>query len=444
MNNEKTSIKKTILLASLIFGMFFGAGNLIFPIHLGQMAGSNWLPAAIGFVVTGTVVPYLAMLAVSLTDSDGLYDVARPVSRWFALTIVAAFHFVIGPLFATPRLPATAFATGFAPLIPAKYQTLGMFIFTAIFFSLAYLLTVKQADITAWIGKYLNPIFLVGLVILFIAAFLIPMGHLNYAPAPDYRVGAFFNGFMEGYNTMDGLALLSFGITIVYALRGLGFNEKSISKELARAGAWSIIAEGIIYIALILIGTMSLGMFKVSANGGIALAQIIEHYSGSYGIVLTAILITLAVFTTTMGLFQSFAQDMELSFPKISYKFWLRVIAIGSFIVANFGLTNIIAWSVPVLMLLYPFALVLIFLSLFKKYFNGAPVVYRWTVALTTLPAIGDLIANLPIVDKVPILSNITDWYYTYVPLGDVGMGWLIPAAVGAIIGYFIYWLRQS
>ncbi|MCM0582549.1 branched-chain amino acid transport system II carrier protein [Weissella diestrammenae] len=441
MDQKKQERRQTLLIASLIFGMFFGAGNLIFPIHLGQMAGDHWLLAAIGFILSGTLVPYLAMLAISSTNSDGLYDIARPVSHWFALFIVAAFHLVIGPFFATPRLPATAFATGVAPLLPVKYQSLGMLIYSAIFFGVAYLLTIKKADITAWVGKYLNPIFLFGLAALLIASFVLPMGNLQHTPLPAYQVGGIFQGFMEGYNTMDGLALLSFGITIVYALRGLGIKPQLISKKLAQAGALSIIAEAVIYFALILMGTMSLGLFKISDNGGIALAQIINHYAGRFGVIFTAVLITLAVLTTAMGLFQSFAQDMEVAFPKIAYRYWLAFIAIASFVVANFGLTNIIAWAVPVLMLLYPYALVLILLSLTKRWFNGAPIVYRWTITLVTLPALADMIAALPIVSSVASLTQFADWYHDTIPLSALGFGWLLPAIVGAGIGYGLYLL---
>lgn len=442
MKNKKLGFNKVILLASLIFGIFFGAGNLIFPIHLGQAAGANWLPATIGFVLTGTIVPYLAMLAVSVTKSEDLYALAQPVSHYFALFIVVAFHLVIGPLFATPRLPAVAFSTGIAPLLPAKYNTVGLLIFTIIFFGLAYLLTVKKADITAWIGKYLNPLFLLGLLVLFVVAFLFPMGNLNYTPTTAYQNNAFTAGFMEGYNTMDGVGLLTVGVTIVYAVRGLGVHDDNISKEIAKAGALSVVAEALIYIVLILMGTMSLGQLKLSENGGIALAQIISHYAGNAGLILTAILVTLTVFTTAMGLFQAFAQDMEAIFPKYSYRFWLRVITIGSLIVANLGLTTIIAWSVPVMMMLYPYALGIIGLSLCKKYFDGSPLVYRWTIGLITIPAIGDMFANLPISNDT--LQYIVAGYHHLVPFSSQGLGWILPGLLGALIGYGQYRLIQT
>lgn len=442
MENGRLNFSKTILLASLIFGIFFGAGNLIFPIHLGQLAGSQWLWAAVGFILTGTLVPYLAILAVSVTKSDDLYELASPVSRGFALFIVIAFHLVIGPLFATPRLPAVAFESGIAPLLPAAWHGGGMLIYSVIFFGLAYLLTVQETDITAWIGKYLNPLFLIGLFLLFIVAFIWPMGDLHPVATAAYQKGALSAGFMEGYNTMDGIGLLTVGVTIVYAVRGLGVSEQQTSKEIARAGALSVLVEAIIYLILILMGVMSLGKVADSDNGGVALAQIIQYYAGELGLILTAILITLTVFTTAMGIFQAFAQDMEAVFPQYSYRFWLRVITIGSLVVANLGLTKIIAWSVPVMMLLYPYTLALIGLSLTKRYFNGSSLVYRWTMALVTIPAVGDLFANLPLLDQQTGLQAVVTTYHQVIPFSTNGFGWVLPGLLGFALGYGHYRLR--
>ena len=152
MTNKKLTWQQLVLIASLIFGMFFGAGNLIFPVQLGQLAGGNWLPATLGFLVTGTVVPFLAMLAVSVTHSRSVYDVAKPVGHWFGLAFLVAIHLTIGPFFGTPRTAATAFSMGVAPFLAPKDQGLGMLLFSGAFFGLAYYLTVKQSGLMKWVG----------------------------------------------------------------------------------------------------------------------------------------------------------------------------------------------------------------------------------------------------------------------------------------------------
>jgi len=432
MTDKKLTWRQLVLIASLIFGMFFGAGNLIFPVQLGQMSGGNWLLATLGFLVTGTVVPFLAMLAVSVTRSQSVYDVARPVGHWFGLTFLVAIHLTIGPFFGTPRTAATAFSMGVAPFISPKYQGVGMLVFSALFFGLAYFLTVKQAGLTKWVGKYLNPLFLGLLFVVLLMALFMPMGNTAQSVSTAYQSNAGFQGVLDGYNTMDGIALLALAVSVVYAVKGLGFRDSQVPKVLAKAGLLSVVAEAVLYTMLVLLGVSSLGQFKAAANGGDAFAQIVAHYAGNFGTALTGVVVTLAVFTTAMGLFVSFAQDLHLAFPKVSYLWFLRVIAFGSFVTANAGLTNIVAWSVPVLMLLYPFALVLILLSLTAKYFNHSPLVYRGVVGFVALPAMLDALASSPFMSS-QLAQQVVNGYHQFVPFSALGFGWVVPAVVGAV-----------
>ncbi|WP_288958695.1 branched-chain amino acid transport system II carrier protein [uncultured Leuconostoc sp.] len=442
MINKKLTWQQLVLIASLIFGMFFGAGNLIFPVQLGQLAGGNWLPATLGFLVTGTVVPFLAMLAVSVTHSRSVYDVAKPVGHWFGLAFLVAIHLTIGPFFGTPRTAATAFSMGVAPFLAPKDQGFGMLLFSGVFFGLAYYLTVKQSGLMKWVGKYLNPLFLALLLVVLLLALVMPMGSTHQAVSATYQAHAGFQGILDGYNTMDGIALLALAVSVVYAVKALGFRDAQVSQVLAKAGLLSIVAEAVLYAALVLLGVTSLGQFKAAANGGDAFAQIVAHYAGNFGTALTGVVVTLAVFTTAMGLFVSFAQDMHLVFPKVSYLWFLRVIAFGSFVTANAGLTNIVAWSVPVLMFLYPISLVLIMLSLTARYFNYAPVVYRSVVGFVALPALLDALASSPFMSG-RLAQQVVNTYHQLIPFSTLGFGWLIPAAVGAFVGLGAYSLAQ-
>ncbi|ORI85443.1 branched-chain amino acid transport system II carrier protein [Leuconostoc lactis] len=442
MINKKLTWQQLVLIASLIFGMFFGAGNLIFPVQLGQLAGGNWLPATLGFLVTGTVVPFLAMLAVSVTHSRSVYDVAKPVGHWFGLAFLVAIHLTIGPFFGTPRTAATAFSMGVAPFLAPKDQGFGMLLFSGVFFGLAYYLTVKQSGLMKWVGKYLNPLFLALLLVVLLLALVMPMGSTHQAVSATYQAHAGFQGILDGYNTMDGIALLALAVSVVYAVKALGFRDAQVSQVLAKAGLLSIVAEAVLYAALLLLGVTSLGQFKAAANGGDAFAQIVAHYAGNFGTALTGVVVTLAVFTTAMGLFVSFAQDMHLVFPKVSYLWFLRVIAFGSFVTANAGLTNIVAWSVPVLMFLYPISLVLIMLSLTARYFNYAPVVYRSVVGFVALPALLDALASSPFMSG-RLAQQVVNTYHQLIPFSTLGFGWLIPAAVGAFVGLGAYSLAQ-
>lgn len=105
MKIKKASIRQSMIIASLIFGMLFGAGNLIFPVHLGQLAGSNWLIASSGFLVSGVLLPLMALLAISITRSNGIYDLALPNGRYYALIFLILVHATLGTLLQLPGQP---------------------------------------------------------------------------------------------------------------------------------------------------------------------------------------------------------------------------------------------------------------------------------------------------------------------------------------------------
>ncbi|MGX7132007.1 branched-chain amino acid transport system II carrier protein [Enterococcus songbeiensis] len=446
---EKTkkhySWKQLLVVSSLIFGMFFGSGNLIFPVHLGQMAGEHWLSAGVGFAISGALFPLLAILAVVVTKSDGLYDLAKPVGKWYAALFLVLVHLTIGPFFGTPRTAATAFEMAAKPFLPEKYTTVGMLLFSAAFFGLAYFLTVHPSRLVKYVGKYLNTIFLVLLAVVFVIALVNPMGALDQAADAAYKTNSLTNGVLEGYNTVDAVALLALSVTFVHAVRDLGFKNKQVTELTAKAGTLSVLLEVVIYFGLVLLGAMSLNQLSLSDNGGTALSQIVTHYLGNFGTVFLGVLVTLGVFTTAMGLVVSFAQDFNKLFPKVSYMFWLRLTTVISFIVANAGLDNIIQWSLPVLMLLYPLSLALILLSLTAKFFQTSPVVYQVTMLFAAVPAVLDMLASSPaLVSQQYVVAKVLEFYHHYVPFASLSLGWVVPTLVGYVASLLFYYVRRT
>lgn len=437
-----------LVVSSLIFGMFFGSGNLIFPVHLGQMAGSHWFLAALGFAISGSLFPLLAILAVVVTKSDGLLDFARPMGPHFAALFLILVHLTIGPFFATPRTAATAYQMAVAPFMPKQFSTLGMFLFTGLFFAVTYLAATHQNSLLKIVGKYLNVGFLALLAVVFLVAFIKPMGNLNQSPTATYQTNATIGGLLEGYNTLDAVALLALSVTLIHAIRGLGYRGKALTRLTAKAGLISISLEVLIYFGLVLLGALSMNQFKLSANGGIALSQIVGHYFSSVGTLLLGALVTLGVLTTAIGLVCSFAQDFHKLFPKVSYRAWLRTTTLLSFLVANAGLNTIISWSLPVLMLMYPLALALIGLSLTVSQRPYAGTVYKVTIAFTALPAILDMLANTPAtISGLAPIQRLLGLYHTVIPFANLGLGWLLPALIGFTIGIIwgrLRWIGQQ
>ncbi|MDR3241212.1 MAG: branched-chain amino acid transport system II carrier protein [Lactobacillaceae bacterium] len=442
MTEPKLDFKKIILLASLIFGMFFGAGNLIFPAHLGQLAGHNWLSAGTGFLLSATLLPLLALLALGITRSTGIYDLAKPVAPWYGMLFLIFAHFSLGPAFVTPRVAATAYQFTLAPWIPAHYSTIAIILFSAAFFALTYIFSVKEIGLTKYIGKIMNPIFLGLLAIVIFIAILHPFGGLSALPADPTHYAksgqSIASAFIEGYNTMDALAALAFGITIVRAIQAMGFKQpKNIARATATSGALAIIGMGIIYLFLIALGTMSLTKFPLAANGGITLQQIIQYYFGSFGLILFAVIAILAMLTTAMGLVAAFAQDFHRLFPVLSYKQWLLFTIGLSFITTNFGLDTIIKFSLPLLMLLYPLAMALIIPAVLSPLFGNQSIVYKITTAFTAIPAILDALANSGLATTT-WATQIINLYHNSLPFAAIGLGWTLPILFGLIIGIII------
>lgn len=446
MTESKITVRQTLVVASLIFGVLFGAGNLIFPVHLGQLAGAHWLGASSGFLISGVLLPLMALLAISITCSDGIYDLARPNGHFYALFFLIFVQATLGPLFAMPRTATVPYTIGFAPHLTAGSNTLGLLIYTGIFFALVFGLTSTEAKITDLIGKILNPVFLVLLFIIFAMAFISPMGQTQTTPVTaDYVSHAFTSGFLQGYNTMDILGCLAFGVAIISAIKELGLQDtKKISWTMAKSGFIGIMGIAIIYLCLIWMGATSLHQFKIADNGGITLAQIAHYYMGFAGDALLATLTTVTCLTTAMGLAAAFSEDLHRLFPKVSYRLFLFLNCALSFLVANLGLDKIIAWSLPVLMFLYPLAITLTILGITSPLFKTDPVVYRITTGLTIIPAIFDLVNNLPeALREMSFAQSMINFAHQYFPLFSLGFAWIPFALTGFIIGIGIRLVRM-
>ena len=435
---RKLTMKETIVVASTLFGMFFGAGNLIFPVHLGQMAGSNSLPAIIGFCITAVTIPILAVAAIGNTHSDNLLELSGKVSKRYGRIFTAALYLAIGPFFAIPRCATVSFATGIQPIVGESHFRIAQLIWTLVFFAFVMYFSLKPGKITLWIGKVINPLFLVFLGVLIIVAMIHPGAAVSdVAPADAYRDAALFNGAIEGYGTMDALAGLAFGIVIINVVRDLGVNkDEDVARETLKAGVLTGILMIVIYALTIIMGAQSRGIFETSDNGAIALTQISGHYLGTVGSIVLALTITFATLKTAIGLITSCAEMFIRVIPgKLNYRGWAMLFTLLSFIISNVGLTAIIQYAVPVLMLLYPLATVLIILALLEKLFGKSRYVYAWATIGAFIPTIFDFFKTLPEGMQIPAMAELGRKIF---PFFDLGLGWVVPALIGVVIGVIL------
>ena len=440
---RKLTAKQYIFLASMLFGLFFGAGNLIFPVSMGQQAGSNLWPAAIGFCLTGVGLPLLGIAAMGISRSEGLFDMCSKVSRPYSYFFTCLLYLSIGPLFAIPRTATVSFSVGILPLIPEGSSTLVLCIFSALFFAFVLFFSLRPSGIMTWVGKILNPLFLLFLGILTVTALLNPMGDpAAAAPSGNYVSQSFFQGFLEGYNTLDALASLAFGIILINAIRELGVESpKDISSSTLKAGVLSTILMAAIYCILTVVGTQSQTVYGISADGGEALYLIGTHYFGTFGGVLLGITVTFACMKTAIGLITSCATTFVELFPKtLSYKAYAILFCLFSFGIANFGLSRIIELSLPVLMFLYPLTITLILLCLFGNWFRYDRRVFLSVTAFTAAAAALDFLNTLPAgIKEILHADVIITAAQKFLPFFSLGMGWVVPACVGLAIGLILH-----
>lgn len=445
---QTLSLSQYILVGSMLFGMFFGAGNLIFPVHLGQEAGANVVPANIGFMLTAIGLPFLGIIAMGVSRSKGLFNLAGRINTTYAHFITILLYLSIGPAFALPRTAAVSFEIGFASHLDSSLQTVCLAAFTVIFFLLALFFALKPGKIIIWIGKFLNPLFLIFLAVLIIAAFINPMGAPSAMPVQSaYQQEALTKGIIEGYNTMDALASLAFGIIVIHTLSDLGLkNPKDIALGTLKAGIVVLVLMGIIYSSLSYIGAASLGQLALSANGGIALADISTYYFGSFGHILLAGTVTVACLKTAIGLITACSTTFSELYPHtLSYKSYVYLITFVSFLISNVGLTSIIYLAIPILMLLYPLAITLILLAFIDAVCGYHRYIYLCTTVFTLLAAIGDMLGALPFgLNEIAAISSIIEIYRNTLPFFDIGMGWIVPAVIGIALGTVLTFITRK
>lgn len=434
---NKLSFSNHLVIGVMLFALFFGAGNLIFPASLGQNAGTQVWIAITGFLLTGIGLPFLGTLAMGFSGSKNLQELSSRVHPVFAVVFTSLLYLTIGPFFALPRTGAVSFEIGILPFMSQDNAQIGLLIFTILFFGLTLLLSLNPTKIVDNVGKYLSPGIIIGLFFLLIFVIIKPMGSFE-APQGNYVSNAFMTGFTEGYNTMDALASLVFGIIVIQAIRSMGVTStKGILVATAKSGGIAILFLGLIYAGIAYLGATSVNEYGLFANGGPVLSAASEHYFGSFGAILLSVIIFLACLTTSIGLTTACAEYFHTLMPKISYKVFVIFFSIFTCIIANFGLSNIITYSIPVLMLLYPLAIVLIFLTFLSPLFNHARIVYVSVMFVTFLISIVDgfkaLCGSLDI-EYYGWLQPIVDFYENVLPFYSVGLGWLIPFVIVTLV----------
>lgn len=412
-----------VALGFMTFALFLGAGNIIFPPSAGMAAGENIGLAALGFLLTGVGLPLLTIVALARVGG-GMSLLTAPLGKRAGVLFAVAVYLAIGPLFATPRTAVVSFEMGVAPFTGASSTAL--LIYTLAYFAAVLFLSLNPGQLVDRIGKYITPVLLAALLVLGGAALLVPAGEIGQVSA-DYQSAPFVQGFLQGYLTMDTLGALVFGIVIATAIRDRGITDgKLVTRYSVIAGLIAAVGLSLVYLALFYLGATSQGIAGEAQNGVQILTAYVQHTFGTAGSLLLAVVITLACLTTAVGLLTACGEFFSGLLP-VSYRTVVIAFGLFSLLVANQGLTQLISFSIPVLVGLYPLAIVLVALSLLDDLWCSSARVFRPVMAVTLVFGLVDGIAAAG--GKALIPS-----FFSALPLADQSLGWLIPVLLTLVI----------
>lgn len=425
---KKLTIKNRILVGLTLFSMFFGAGNLIFPPFLGAMAGRNTWVAMAGFAMTAVGFPILGVAAVA--EAGGLTALGSRVHPRFAFVFTLLIYLSIGPCLAIPRTASTSFEMAVKPFVNAGAGA--QLLYSLVFFGIAFLVALKPDRLTQRLGKILTPCLLLLIVILFAGCLIHPTGDYG-APAGQYASRPFSKGFLDGYQTMDTIAALNFGLIIALNIKALGVKQDSgVVKETIKAGAIAGVIMLLVYAALAHIGAMAGQGLGRMENGAGTLTALAQYLFGNTGMILLGVIFFIACLNTCIGLLSCCSNYFCTILPRPGYVGWVAIFAIASMIVSNAGLNKILEISVPVLNAIYPVAIVLIVLALIHRAIRRFPYVYQCTVLFVGLTSVLSSLTESGL--QIPVLSP----FIQALPFFSVGLEWLIPAVTGVAAGILL------
>lgn len=443
---KRLKLSENLAVGSLLFGLFFGAGNIIFPVQMGQLSGNNYLSATVGFLLTAIGLPILGVMSYAISGKENLREYSEPGGRFFSLFFPLALLLTIGPFFAIPRTATVAFEVGIRPFITENVE-IYLFIYSVVFFAVALYFALKPNKILDVVGKVLTPLFLGLILILLFFTVFQPMGNTSMIlPQEQYETIAFTKGIIDGYETMDALAGLVFAITIITSIKNIGITDTNqMAYETGKSSLYTIFFMSVLYLGLTFLGTTSRGIMPINENGGITISLVSNHYFGLFGQLLLAVTITVACLKTAIGLFVSISEPFtEMFQDKLSYLKWVFLLTLVSFTVANFGLNLIISLALPVLMLLYPLAITMIILWFIHAFLPLEDSAFKLTLIIVSIPAMFDFLFALPEMFIVSPIPFINQFAVEFIPFFTIGLGWIIPLLIALTISVILFRIKKA
>lgn len=430
------STKDMLVLGMMVFALFLGAGNIIFPPMAGYHSGTDWFSTSLGFIVTGVVLPFLTLITVAVKGRGERLSVDLP--RWVSVTFWVALYLILGSTFAMPRVTNTAYELGFLPLGFVEKSTASHLIFAFVFNFVSLFFMLKQGTMISAIGKFMTPALLFLLVAVGIAVVRTPLSPIN-EPINQYVDFAFFSGIVDGYQTMDVLSAMAFGGIVARALASRGITSpQEVVVITIKAGLIAVGLLAALYICLFYLGATSDVVSQTATNGGQIFSRYVDALYGALGTWLMCGIVLLASMTTFVGVTSACADFFATFNPRLDYRFWVVVSTLLTTIVSTFGLDTLLRVTIPVLLLIYPTTVALVFLQFARRKMRNPRFTYGFTVAVLVVMSAFDTLNNIGLLSEnmLAVLHRM--------PLFKEGIGWLLPGVIAFIISFIAGNMRPA
>lgn len=415
--DKRKIIFDSIIIGAALFAMFFGAGNMIFPPFLGFKSGTDWFWGFLGYYIADIGLAVVAIL--SQIKTKGHEKLLLPLGKWVGGAMMFAIVMCIGPIISIPRTAATTFELSVQPLLPG----VNMAVFYVIFFIVVALLSINKSAVVDIVGKILTPVLFIGLLALIIVGIVNPIGDISLPPRTESVIS---DGIEAGYQSMDVLAAVIFGVIILNSAANKGHKEPKEQAKVA-AGAGLVAGAGllVIYLGLTYLGATACTNYDMHIFRTELLTSIIaDLFPGNFGSIFFAVVAGFACVSTAVALVCSAGEYLEeLTKGKVNYKIFVLAICAFGAVISMAGVEMLISFASPVLGIVYPPVLVLVLLSFLGD--KVGDLSRRCAAYVAMLFGVFDALAGL----------GITAPFIKYLPFAGVGLAWVAPTAAIFLIG---------
>ena len=419
--------KELLVTSFALFSLFFGAGNLILPPQLGFRAGPEWWLVAIGFAISAVLIPILGIRAHARLQGT-MFDFAKKVSPSFSL-VYCVLVYAISISLPSPRTASVTHEMAVAPLVNSSPLLSSFF-----YFALVLVFALNRSKILNIIGKIMTPAILIILVAI--------IGIIIYVEPFSFGMASIPNPFsyaiIEGYQTFDAIGAVVVGGVIIVSINlkntGKDYHEKK--KLITNAGWMAGVALFLVYAGLILSAALMHHSFDATISRTELLQQMSLITLGNTGKFIFGILVSLACFTTAVGIVAGTADFVKSRFSGSQNAYVLTVVlgCMLGVLMGQLEVGYIIQVALPALMFIYPITIVLILLNVLPDSWT-TPRVFRAVVIATILFSIPDFLSSIGFSESLQFINQ-------YIPLSSKQMGWIFPAVVTLIAANIFRYVR--